>query len=333
MMKVTNRELGAVLKILDEIIDYYKKQSPEKKRDWKTYEQKYADRIKTLNCELGPLIKESVESITLTKGEKRGAKPKLDLEQKVTLVLIKHLFGKSNRLMAGMIAIFSLLTGVDISYKSVERLYSDQEVILALHNLHILILRKKGIKEADTGGDGTGYTLTVKEHYASIAQKLKDKKSTKKKKYIFSFALMDINTRLYIAYGTSYKSERDAYNQARKMAIEAGVTIRSIRLDKYFSQQKSVGELQAAFPGTSVSLIPKSNATIKGSWDWKRMLHDFATDPISYLEDYYQRNQSESGFAEDKKRTGWMILQKRPDRVDTADFLTKLWHNLFWLAD
>jgi transposase len=332
-MKISNKGLNDVLKLLDEIIEYYKEQSPEKKRDWKTYEQRYVDRIKILNRELGPLIKESVKGIKLSRGETRGAKPKLNLEQKVTLLLLKHLFGKSNRMMAGMLAIFSLLTGIDISYKSVERLYSDQEVILALHNLHILILRKKGIETVDTGGDGTGYTLTIKENYASIAQKLKDKKSTRKQKYIFSFALMDITTRLYVAYGTSYKSEREAYKQAKKMASESGVTIRSIRLDKYFSQQQSVRELQVAFPGVQISMIPKSNATIKGPWDWKRMLFDFVTDPISFLEDYYQRNQSESGFAEDKKRTGWMIMQQKPERVDTADFLSKLWHNLFWMAD
>jgi transposase len=331
-MRISNQELGDVLKVLDEIIEYYKEQSPEKKRDWRTYEQRYADRIKTLNRELGPLIKESVKSINVVKRETRGVKPKLDLEQKVTLLLLKHLFGKSNRMMAGMVAIFSLLTGIDISYKSVERLYSDQQVVLALHNLHILILKKKGIEEVNTSGDGTGYTLTVKENYASIAQKLKDKKTTKKKKYIFSFALMDIETRLYVSYGTSYKSEREAYDQAKTMAIESGVTIKSIRLDKYFSQQKSVKELKTAFPGVSISLIPKSNATIKGSWEWKRILFDFVTDPISYLEDYYQRNQSESGFAEDKKRTGWRIMQQKPDRIDTADFLTKLWHNLYWLS-
>ena len=51
-----------------------------------------------------------------------------------------------------------------------------------------------------------------------------------------------------------------------------------------------------------------------------------------YLEDYYQRNQSESCFAEDKKRTGWKLGQKRPDRVDTANMLMCLWNNLYWLG-
>jgi transposase len=53
-----------------------------------------------------------------------------------------------------------MLSGIDVSYKTVERLYSDEEVIMALHNLHVLILIKKGVeKSVDASGDGTGYSL------------------------------------------------------------------------------------------------------------------------------------------------------------------------------
>ena len=78
--------------------------------------------------------------------------------------------------------------------------------------------------------------------------------------------------------------------------------------------------------------IPKRNATVKGPWEWKRTLYYFVKDPIAYLEEYFQRNQSESGIAEDKKRVGWKLGQKREDRIDTANALTTLWHNLYWLG-
>jgi Transposase len=74
-----------------------------------------------------------------------------------------------------MLEIFSMISGIDISYKTVERLYSDELVMMALHNLHVLLLKKKGIKESDATGDGTGYSLTVKKNYESYAQELKDK--------------------------------------------------------------------------------------------------------------------------------------------------------------
>ena len=338
-MKVKTKEVRNLVKILDDVIEHYKETKETKKRDWKTYEQRFAERVKKAMKELSPLVREAVKTLRIYKKETRGNKPKLTLKQKVILLLLQRLFGKSNRAMANMLVIFTLLTEVDVSYKTVERLYSDCEVIMALHNLHILILQKKDVKTADCSGDGTGYSLTIKKHYASVAQKLKEKakiakKVSKKKKrlFVYSFVLIDIITRMYIAYGTSFKSEKEAYSEAMRMAKEMDIDINSIRLDRYYSTQGYVESLEKEFGNLQISIIPKSNATINGTWEWKRIMYDFVTDPIAYLEDYFQRNQSESGIAEDKKRTGWKLGQKREDRIDTANFCNVLWHNLFWLG-
>jgi len=173
-MKIKTKEVRQVVSILDELIKKYKEEHPDEKRDWRTYEQRTTERLKTAFKELRPLIHEAVSSIKFISGETRGVKPTLTVEQRVLALLIKHLIGKSNRNMATMFTIFSLLNDIDVSYKTVERFYSDPEVIMVLHNLHILILRKKGITEADCGGDGSGYSLTISKHYATEAQKLKD---------------------------------------------------------------------------------------------------------------------------------------------------------------
>ena len=131
------------LVILDDIIEEYKRESPDKKRNWRTYEQRLGERLKTAYRELKPLVQEAVQSLQIANGETRGVKPKLALEQKVLLLLLKQLIGKSNRDMAVMVVIFSWLTDIDIGYKTVERLYSDHQVVLALNNLHSLILKKK----------------------------------------------------------------------------------------------------------------------------------------------------------------------------------------------
>ena len=52
-----------------------------------------------------------------------------------------------------MLVIFSMLSGIDVFYKAVERLYSDGEIVLAIHNLHIFILRKKGVERSDATDD------------------------------------------------------------------------------------------------------------------------------------------------------------------------------------
>ena len=352
-MKVKTEEIRDLVAVLDDIVAQYKEERPKKKRDWRTYEQRVAERLKLAFKELKPLVHEAASSISFVSGETRGAKPILTVEQRTLALLIKHIIGKSNRTMSSMFVVFSLLSDIDVSYKTVERFYSDREVIAVLHNLHALILKKKGVKEVDGSGDGTGYSLTIKANYAAHAQKLKDKvknaetqklndkiknvetqskKEYKKKLFVYSFKIMDLKSRMYVGFGTSFKSENEAFHETIKMMEKNDVTLSSIRLDKYYSCQEYVRLMREKFGDVKITVIPKSNATIKGNWEWKRMMHDFVTDPITYLEDYFQRNQSESGFSEDKKRTGWQLGQKRAERIETADTLTMLWHNLSWLA-
>ena len=337
MGKVCNKQLKDLISVLDEIIDYYKEDKQPKKRDWRTYEQRFAERMKTVFRELKPLIQEVIETTSFSKGETRGVKSVLPLEKKVIALLLKHFINKSNRTMSTMLVMFSLLSDVDVSYKTVERFYSDYEVVVILYNLHALILSKKEVKKANGSGDGTGYSLSVKVNYEAKAQKLKDKvkdvktsKEYKKKLFVYSFKIIDITTKLYIGFGTSFRSEKEAFLECLNIIEKNNIKLSNIRLDKYFSKQKYVLLLKQKFPDVKISILPQKNATIKGSYAWKEIMHDIITDPITYLEDYFQRNQSESAFAEDKKRTGWTLGQKKPDRIQTADLLTTVIHNLCW---
>lgn len=347
-MTKRTKELRLAVARLDRVIEEYKKENPEKDKDYRTYEQQYAKRLKTCFKEIQPLIDEAVSPIKKITLENRGNESKLCLKQKVLLLLLKHFCIKSNRSMEYMMVIFSWLSDIDISYKTIERLYDDGEVKLALFNLHILILKKKGLIKVDCCGDGTGYTLTIKEHYASYAQKLKDnakenknqetknpkkiKKEKKKIKVIYSFALMDIKTRMYIGYGTSFKSEKEAFVNALQIAKETKITIDSLRLDRYYSAEAYVEFCQENLGKVKMFLVPKSNVASFGLGEWCNNLYRFLDDTKKFLSDYFQRNQSESGFSEDKKRTGWKIPQKIEERINTSYTLTTLWHNLFWLG-
>ena len=81
-MKITTKEVREITSIIDDIIEEYKEESTPKKRDWRTYEQRVAKRLRTAFKELKPLVQEAVKSIDIIKGETRGAKPILTLEQK-----------------------------------------------------------------------------------------------------------------------------------------------------------------------------------------------------------------------------------------------------------
>ncbi len=331
-MKVTTKEVRELTSVLDEIVKEYKASKPEKERDWRTYEQQLAVRIKTAIRELEPLVDEAISALEIRRAEPRGRKPKLTLKQKVILLLLKHLFGRSNRDMSFMLVAFSLLSGVDVSYKTIERLYSDDQVILVLHNLHTLLLKRRGVKDADCCGDGTGYAVTVTKNYAAEAKKRKNKLKTAsgKKEFRYTFMLMDLDSRMYIAYGTSFKSEQKAFLDALKMAGATGISINSLRIDRYYSAQGTIKLVDDALGDVTTYLIPKRTATVKGSWKWKRLMYTYVNDTLPYLREYYRRCQSESGFSEDKRRFGWTIAQKREDRMDTANFCTLVWHNMFW---
>ena len=147
----------------------------------------------------------------------------------------------------------------------------------------------------------------------------------KKRLFAYSFAKMDLETRLYIAFRSSMKSEREAYDRAMDLLAIMGIHMDSIRLDRYYSSPSYVDKLG----DTKVFVIPKKNATLNGSQKWKGTMKEFVADTMSYLEQYHQRSNSESGFAADKKMLGWNVAQRRDDRIDNALFCTGVWYNMF----
>jgi len=341
-MQIWSKDIGKKLKDIDAfLLDQYKESRTKKKRNWRTYEEQYALRIKEAMKQLKPLVDEAVDSIKIMNAA--GRPHELTLKQRVLLLLLQRLFGESNRMMASMLAIFSVLSDVDVSYKTIERLYSDEEVLMALHNLHVLIMKKKEVKDIDASGDGTGYSLSISKHYATETQKRgekikeaesqqkDDKKQGKKVRlFVYSFKLIDIKTKMYVAYGTSIKSEKEAYIRAISMLQKIDIELSSIRLDKYYSHPFYVDKFGK---DTRVFVIPRKGTTLKGSWKWKRTMIEFVKNTPDYLEQYYQREHSENGWSVDKRRFGWDIAQRREDRIDTADFCTTVWHNLFELGN
>ena len=79
-MRVKTKEIRELTKILDDIIAQYKEDRPTVKHNWRTYEQRVAERLKIAFRELKPLVHEAASTITFVSGETRGAKPVLTVE-------------------------------------------------------------------------------------------------------------------------------------------------------------------------------------------------------------------------------------------------------------
>lgn len=337
---LTEKGVRKTVKLLDNQKELYKENHSAKKINWKTYEENYFYRLQRAMFGYKYYIEKVIQKLEFVKYETRGAKPKLTLKEKCLLLLLKELIQRSNREMSLMMLLFSVLTGKIVSYKTIERLYSDREVEVVFENIHCFILDERQNDEIDLAGDGTGYSMIISKHYASVAASLKDKakenknikrifsKKKRRKSFVYSFNLLDLKSRMYISYGTSFRSEKDAYNKAVGMLKKMNIKVRSIRLDRYYSG-KSITEF---WKDTQCYLIPKKNVTLKNSgYAWKDMLKLFVGNTQEYLFEYFKRNQSESCFSEDKRRFGWMVRQKRLDRIDRAVFARTIWHNLFWL--
>jgi len=312
----------------DFLLEQYKKQAIQKKKDYALYEKEFKQRFRNAVDNLNPLIEQATRLLKFYRA--RGDKPSLKIEQKIRLLLLTQLAGKSNRMMAYMTKLFSLITGIDRSYKTIERLYSDPVVEVSLFNLWMLILKKKKVKEVDTCGDATGFGLFISKHYSSYAKKLKEKaKESKntKKAFVYKFSLMDLKTKMYICFGTSLTSEAKAFHKAMKMLKELNIKIKSVRLDRYYSFPCYA----KLFPRAKLYIIPRKNTKPGHGTEWLNALKSFVWDTMKHFEEYFKRNNSESNFGADKKMFGWKIRQKRDDRIDTALFCRDIWHNLLRL--
>jgi len=328
MALIRAKQIRAKVKILDDIIKEYKIINPQKRRDYAKYEIDFKRRLKGAIRNLDKFISESINNLDyFSKNENKHSLP---LPKRMRLILVKELNEKGNRKIANLLDLFSMMDGINVSYKTVERLYSDDKVILGLHNLFILILNKRGIKNINACGDATGYSLIISKHYSSYVQKLKDKaKESKntKKAFVYKFALMDLETKMYVCYGSSLKSEKEAFDKAMQMLSKIDVKINSIRLDRYYSFPCYVNQ----FKNSKVFIIPRKNVELSNGFKWHETLKEFLLNTMEYLREYFQRNNSEAGWASDKKMFGWKISQKREDRIDTSLFVKAVWHNLLLL--
>lgn len=313
-MMITKKRAKELLEVLDEVRETHFKDR-RKVYPYSEWEKK-RERVKERLRNLREYVKKAVDIIQREE-KKAGRPPKLNLEKKVMLFLFARWIDKSNRGTEEALEAFQPLFGFDVSYKTIERLYSDEEVKAALHNLFVLLLEEEGTS-GNFSGDGSGYSLSVEEHYRKEPVK-------EGKKYLYVLRIIDIETNLYVGIGFSRISEMDAYHKAINMLNRLDITVDSITLDKYYSSRKIIEMF-----GRSVSMfvIPKRNLSRIGIY-WSTIFRRIADDPVGFLSNYFMRNLSESAYSADKRRFGCLVRQRKEDRQESALFSIAVWHNIY----
>jgi len=264
-MRVTKKMVKEMLEVLDEIrrtmFEGRKIEYPF--NEWERKRELVRQRLE----KLPELIKQAASMVRVA--NKMGRNKKMNLEERTSLLLFARVFGKSNRDMELMITMLRPLFKTPVSYKTIERLYSDEEVKACLYNLFVLLLKEEGTS-GKYAGDGTGYTLSITKHYASNTKK-------RGKDFRYTFRVIDLETNFCVAFGYSRNSERDAFEKAMQMLDEH--EIESIRLDKYFSSRKVIRRFGKK---VSIYLLPKKNVSRVGL-EWYRVFKRILYDPIEFF--------------------------------------------------
>lgn len=163
-MRITKKVARELVKSLDETRETLSKEAKEilekigQVYDFTEYEKQRKDIEKRIN-EIPSLIKKAAAMITVAPSA--GRPKKLDLVERTHLFLLTRVLNKSNRDTKTLLgSLLQPFINVEISYKYIERLYSDEEVEMVFHNVFMLMLQKEGVSGKFTG-DGTGYSVLV----------------------------------------------------------------------------------------------------------------------------------------------------------------------------
>lgn len=323
MGKLTNKQFEKVLGEMDYLAKYYRKYCAVEHKPYSSeYDLLLRSEFRAVMQRINEDVDKAAEPLVVRDGG--PGRPPKDKILVTKMLLVQQIFNFPNRLMEGFSVMFLLKGGETISYKVIERAYEDPIVSLILHNLFVLSAGEP--REVSGSADGTGLALTISKHYQSDrVQDLKDEKDTnkRKKQYLFSVAILDLDRNIYIGYAAGFKSEKALFLEALALAKQQGFVLKDIRLDKYYSYQSI---FRCFGNETKVIIIPKKNATIKGPRRWKQLVKEFIDDTFKHLATYYQRVKSESNFSRDKRRHG-KIRQRILERQVSCALTRAILHN------
>jgi len=235
-MVLTNKQMRKTLDELEWLKKFYNKHfAVAVQPSTGEYDIKLRGEMRAVVERINSDVEKAADPIKLING-KPGRPPK-DRILLTKLHLFQVLFEFTNREMECFSLMFLLNGEEAFSYKTIERAYSDSIVAMILHNLFVMSAGEP--REIDSSADGTGIGLFISKHYRSDReQDLKEEKdSSKRKEYLYTVAVLDIDTNIYVGYAAGFKSEKELFKQALALARSVGFEFVSMRLDKYYSYQ------------------------------------------------------------------------------------------------
>jgi transposase len=235
------------------------------------------------------------------------------------LILTQQYDGRCNRVGVGLLQLFRERLSVEadhvgLSYKTLERSYSDIMVIAILNEVFFLTQKPVQALEARFAVDGTCFPTTIKANWESAKKRfIKNPKPGGRR--FFEKAVMSCGTSFKIISAFAVASTPYANDSPYLKPILAQIRqlyddVSLVVADPAFLSRENCASI--AQLGAKPRIMPKGNVSLKakGFKAWRDMLIDFTHETESWLRDYHTRSIAET-VSSTMKRVNPTPLRKK----------------------
>lgn len=314
---------------------------PPRRRNWHLYDLAQTHELE----EVLHLIRLVVDTDAAERGtmpaDRRGGRPRVALADRLKVLLWQSYRAAANRPTESELRVLDLGLTSRFSYKTVERAYSDPEVIAALPRL--LAITNRPIRGLETifSIDGSGFPSSVRDHYrrARERQPTSDREAGYLPREPHTWVRNVANVGVRYGLVAGWKSWTDGtlpevhcyaevFGEARgnhpEMARQLGDGAYSIRALVDLTTKE----------GVDCRFLPRRNVNLKsfGVAGWKPSLWGLVVNPQGWLADYHRRSVSEVVWESLKARQPRKILKRLSRRRETEATLRAVTYNVRRLA-
>jgi len=246
------------------------------------------------------------------------------------LILTQQYDGRCNRVGVGLLSLFRERLGIEssyarLSYKALERSYSDSMVIGILNEVFFLSQRPVRMREDGFAVDSTCFPTTIKENWESAKNRFLKKPKGRR---IFEKTVMACGTTFKIIAGfavamTPYANDSPYLKPILTQIRQLYDHVNLIVADPAFLSREncaSIAELDA-----KARIMPKGNVSLKakGFKAWRQMLIEFTQETQRWLRDYHTRSIAET-VSSTMKRVNPTPLRKKLIIRRTVEILARI---------
>lgn len=344
---------GIIKKIRDGSFEYEGRE-PQKTR-WTQYDQAQIHEMADYLDNVRDLVDEADRRIKARKPPaKRGpGRPPVEAADIAKVLLMQTYTGSPNRVAEGLLFLFREKLGISrhFSYKTIERGYDREAVNEVLDEITRITNESLDGREVTFSFDGTGFSGSSKENYASRREKQRSKKGKGSKgsgdggpddglpasslggKRGFTYAVMGVGVRYKLVSGISISpdhsvGETTLFPRAFDQTLGCHPGLRDVLGDGIYGV-RWLTDLVAQNHATPY-FLPRSNATFKslGYTGWAPMLQSLWKDPQGWLEAYHMRSISETVNSMLRCRFGAPLRKRLDPRREVETRLKLVAHDV-----